>query len=761
MKIIKLFKDLIVIILVFSLFSSSLIVFSYPQKSSANIPVIDAGSIAVEESDMLVDTMSWGEEIISAVENTATAVSTYITAAGTWEYILKEFVLDGIAHSLAQMMIRKITQDTVNWINGGFEGSPAFLDNPGEFFANTVDEALGSVLDKAGLGWLCDSFGIAIKINLAKRNYRYIPPRCSLSDMVNNVSNSLNNSSISINEGTSGGTVTVGAEDGSRQTGTPGSLGKVKVMSWGGFMKNTAKPSNTPIGAMQIAAEEVRETINESVNRLNTELDRGFGFLSWKECKVEGESECLEMGVSSIDEEGNTIPSECIQYSEPKCLQEETKTPGSVIQNQLNQSLPSDIKQLEVADEINEILSALMGQVLKQVLGATGLLGLGEKGSNGRSNIENINTQADLASLQQQQQVQQNYQDQQAQIQQGLRNQQNENAQQYSEHTNNPSAWAEANGGIFNAALKKVASQSTTQGNRYPALAVDGKKIAITSVDSTNYSSTNTGSKPWWKVDLNNYYQISQINIWAYGEDAKYIIKISDTSDNILWTSSEITFNNQTISPLNITVSSQLTGNLLPGAGLPVSGRYVTIEKTNGGSLQLIEVEVMAQAPRVAFAINNNLNVNIFKGSVQESRVYGNTLSFRSDGTISDLRLVTSLLKDTGVNTTSLENYRYINTIFDILETEIRREGVQTVFNNSTSEETISPVTRWNIANPLVEIKNNLTVEQNYVYGLFYVGVLKSSAQIPVGDYILRTEIRDKNNNTVGVQDISFSVTVL
>jgi hypothetical protein len=62
------------------------------------------------------------------------------------------------------------------------------------------------------------------------------------------------------------------------------------------------------------------------------------------------------------------------------CTQTETVTPGSVIADQLNTALNTGSNKLVTADEINELVSALLNQAITQVVGGigNGLKGLSE-----------------------------------------------------------------------------------------------------------------------------------------------------------------------------------------------------------------------------------------------------------------------------------------------------------------------------------------------------------------------------------------------
>src|SRR3990167_52156 len=51
----------------------------------------------------------------------------------------KEYGLDSIATIVAKNIIKKLTAQTVNWINSGFKGNPAYVTNPGQFFLDIGD----------------------------------------------------------------------------------------------------------------------------------------------------------------------------------------------------------------------------------------------------------------------------------------------------------------------------------------------------------------------------------------------------------------------------------------------------------------------------------------------------------------------------------------------------------------------------------------------------------------------------------------------
>ena len=112
----------------------------------------------------------------------------------------------------------------------------------------------------------------------------------------------------------------------------------------------TQNDSNNPYGAYLEAQIELDARIAKALGIQSQQLNWNSGFLSWSECRKvhEGTGKCLERGP--------------------------VQTPGKVIESQLEGVLGSGVRQLELADEFDELVSALFVQLLKQVVfGVKGL----------------------------------------------------------------------------------------------------------------------------------------------------------------------------------------------------------------------------------------------------------------------------------------------------------------------------------------------------------------------------------------------------
>lgn len=245
--------------------------------------------------------------------------------------------LDGLAFMAANVVIAQITDSIVNWINSGFQGSPAFIQDPGGWLLETADRVTGAFIEDLGLeDFLCRPFA-PIRFSLIynynrsfKRDYR-----CKLSDVINNVEN---------------------FADFTNNTG-----GFSRQGGWNTWFDVTQNPSNNPYGVYIGAQLELDRRIADAVGLEQDKLNWGKGFLSIQRCKVWDTADGKEPGPDNPV--SGTLPHECKEYGP-------IETPGSIVEGQLNNALDSELRRISVADEINEILSALVNQLVVQAFSA-------------------------------------------------------------------------------------------------------------------------------------------------------------------------------------------------------------------------------------------------------------------------------------------------------------------------------------------------------------------------------------------------------
>lgn len=280
----------------------------------------------------------FGDTVIEVGENLYTNLET--TVLVNLDYI-KEYILDGLAWGFANSMIEHIADSTVDWINSGFNGSPTFITNFDDTLNDVADQTLGEFIEGSPLAFLCSPFSLDIKIALTLQLGGERKAHCTLSDVFENADNAL--------------------ED----------LGN--DWAWDKWY-NVTQPQNNVYGAYTKAYADVTLKLAEAKDKKIVKSSWGGGFLEYQTCEEEKE-------VSVCDYETG----ECRTYKEPKkCT---TQTPGTTINNSLTNVLSLGNDRLAMADEIDEIIGALLNQLISSVFNSQeGLL----KSNPGGTNDENF-----------------------------------------------------------------------------------------------------------------------------------------------------------------------------------------------------------------------------------------------------------------------------------------------------------------------------------------------------------------------------------
>ena len=234
---------------------------------------------------------------------------------------------DSIAIGIAKITLEEILNETIEWVNNGFEGNPAYATDPAKFFTDIADGIAGDFIAGSDLGFLCSPFQAQIRLALQKYHTQRRQFQCTMTGVVANIE-------AFTNDFSQGG--------------------------WDGWFVMTQNDVNNPYGAYIQAQIELDSRIAKALGIQDKQLKWDSGFLSWADCDEEDPDtgECLQRGP--------------------------VKTPGKVIESQLEGELGTGIRQLELADELDELINALFTQLLKQlVFGAQGLFS--EESSGGVS----------------------------------------------------------------------------------------------------------------------------------------------------------------------------------------------------------------------------------------------------------------------------------------------------------------------------------------------------------------------------------------
>ena len=243
----------------------------------------------------------------------------------------KEYILDAIAWEVAKALMSELTSSIVDWVNSGFEGSPTFVQDLQDVIIDAADTAVGQTLTEIGgpASFICDPFQLDVQVALAaeysRTDGRQSPPACTASEALDNLEDFFANEDFTESRG------------------------------WAQWFDVSSRPQQYTTYGSYLAAEGRFEAVfrNEAGKEI-TLLDFGDGFFSTEICEVV---------------EGEGVPVEDCFIS----------TPGKIIEEQLTFNLDSGRQTLVAADEINEIIGAVIGFLAEEALtGVGGLLGLSE-----------------------------------------------------------------------------------------------------------------------------------------------------------------------------------------------------------------------------------------------------------------------------------------------------------------------------------------------------------------------------------------------
>ncbi len=234
---------------------------------------------------------------------------------GWGSYETKEFTWDTILWVLAKALLHQVTQSVVRWISTGFQGNPLFVTDLKRFAYNTVNEAVGIFMDEyldpdvydllCG-PWKNPVFFALLSIQAQSDKYK---PECTLDVLINNAQGMANFMNSFLNGG------------------------------WKAFTGLVARPENNAYGAYLVAMSKMEEAQGKAAARAETEANMNNGFLGMKIC--------LSRTASGL------------------CEDWQIESPGSWVEDELAWNTTSEIRSLEIADEIDEVLGALAGVIMK------------------------------------------------------------------------------------------------------------------------------------------------------------------------------------------------------------------------------------------------------------------------------------------------------------------------------------------------------------------------------------------------------------
>lgn len=284
--------------------------------------------------------------------------------------------LNGIAWAVAKTAIQSMTKSIVNWINSGYQGEPAFSQNMQRDLRQVTDAASSVFLmnlNKNIQEGLVESPFIAGMAQLSVNAYLLATSDDMLAQRLKYTLLDYTQDSVAYMRG---------------------DWSKGGLRAWHSM---TFQCGNDAVCVSFATQEELVNKISAEMRTFLTDLNNGRGFLSWKgECQLyesaqNANNSEVEACRANAIAEGRDPDLGCFPMNEDNvslsdedtCVEYDVLTPGSIVEQTLGITVNSPLRQLELADSINEIVGAVVTQMVNQVLGGSGLFGLSSPGSGG------------------------------------------------------------------------------------------------------------------------------------------------------------------------------------------------------------------------------------------------------------------------------------------------------------------------------------------------------------------------------------------
>ncbi|HYD93035.1 MAG TPA: hypothetical protein VEB18_01085 [Candidatus Paceibacterota bacterium] len=292
-----------------------------------------------------------------AVADFANTIQNTLSAIFDEQITVKEFVLDPLARMAAQRAIESVAKTTINWMNSGFDGSPAFVTNLRRDLQLLADQVADDFLGELGAeGAITSPFRDRL-IDSIRDSYRR---RTAQNSFFINNRFTLDETAIDAEAFLTQG---FGQDRGGL---------RAWVAAWGDSQNNF-------FGAFRTTESELGRRVGSAEDSRRTQLDWSRGLFS--PC-----SEPEEPATGGAAEgEGETELTQSPPGGSADC---ETTTLGSIAIDRLTEVTGADIESLISADELDEVLVGLLTQLMNQMFEDGGLAGTSRPGNSGTSPLD-------------------------------------------------------------------------------------------------------------------------------------------------------------------------------------------------------------------------------------------------------------------------------------------------------------------------------------------------------------------------------------
>ena len=265
--------------------------------------------------------------------------------------------IQSIGRLIIKMLLQKMTVSTINWINSGFDGSPAFIQNPGKFFNDIRKNEIlqfgieinNPQLFPFGKAWMKNT--AAAFNNKFQDNARY-----SLNELIQQTNPEFNGETFQTDFSQGG---------------------------WDAWTAMTQVPANNPLGFKLLADNEIQRrlagTSQSTAEALHESLAQAGGFLGDMRCSSN----------TNITQQQKTAA--LTAGKEDPCLAGggswEYVTPGKLIAEKATEVVGYQNNAYLNVQDLNDAVAAILDSLLSKFssnLMEKGFANLGDEGADGR-----------------------------------------------------------------------------------------------------------------------------------------------------------------------------------------------------------------------------------------------------------------------------------------------------------------------------------------------------------------------------------------
>lgn len=307
----------------------SAIIFSAPREVRAVVPTWDTGLNGPAPTMGITDSSGWfirkeiGQNfggytsVSGAIDSVISSASDLAKSATAW---------DSIAKAAANTFLDLAKTSMIEWIKSGFDGEPSFVQDPEQFFGDVGNIASASFIESIRQGTGIDLCNPDLGLKLFYPRKRGNPFRLRADCTIADAQNALSRFSEDFSDG-----------------------------GWRRWIQ-VSETNNNAMGVYLTLLGEENMRRADAQAMMAQQLAWGNGILP-----SVASGECAEYGDGPPDASGN-YP--CLRYVN------KTLTPGTFIGDRVGTFLGSDIAGFNAADEVSEVVTALINMGIQKGIGS-------------------------------------------------------------------------------------------------------------------------------------------------------------------------------------------------------------------------------------------------------------------------------------------------------------------------------------------------------------------------------------------------------